>query len=208
MTDLLHDLRYAVRILFKNPVFTAAAVLTLALGIGLNAAVFSIVHGTLLKPLPGVEKPDELVQIYRSWPGLEYGSLSIPHFIDVRERNSAFSEVAAFNMMPISRATSEGGSEMALGSLVSANYFQTLGVQAAMGRTFRRDEDVGPGAHPVVVMGHSTWATQFGADPAIIGRTVSLNGFSYEVVGVAPEGFRGTLPIIDPGFWIPMMMQE
>jgi putative ABC transport system permease protein len=208
MTDLLHDLRYAVRILFKNPVFTAAAVLTLALGIGLNAAVFSIVHGTLLKPLPGVEKPDELVQIYRSWPGLEYGSLSIPHFIDVRERNSAFSEVAAFNVMPISRATSEGGSEMALGSLVSANYFQTLGVQAAMGRTFRRDEDVGPGAHPVVVMGHSTWATQFGADPAIIGRTVSLNGFSYEVVGVAPEGFRGTLPIIDPGFWIPMMMQE
>jgi putative ABC transport system permease protein len=208
MSDVLHDLRYAVRILLKNPVFTGAAVLTLALGIGLNTAVFSIVHGTLLKPLPGVESPDELVQLYRSWPGLQYGSYSIPHFISVREQNSAFSEVAAFNIMPISLANAEGGSEMALGSLASANYFKTLGVKAALGRMFRSDEDVGPGAHSVVVMGHSTWATRFGADPAIIGRSVSLNGHSYEVVGVAPEGFRGTLPIIDPGFWIPMMMQE
>ncbi len=207
MTDLLQDLRYALRMFVKNPVFTAAAVVTLALGIGLNAASFSAVHALLLRPLPGVQEPERLVQLYRTWPGIEYGSNSIPHFRDLQERGEGlFEGVAAWSFQPVSLST-EGRSEIAMGQMVSANFFDVLGVEAARGRTFLPEESRGPGAHPVVVLSHGEWRSRFGGDPDVVGRTVSLNGRRFEVVGVAPEGFKGPVSIAAPALWAPLVMQ-
>lgn len=154
MRDLLHDLRFGARLLVKNPMFTIAAVTTLALGIGLNAATFSVVRGILLAPLPGAESPEDLVQVYRQWPGIEYGSNSIPHYQDIRDRSGeVFESVAAWNFAPMS-LSADGRSERLIGMLVSANFFQTYGVTPPLGRAFiPAEEDVGPGAHPVTVLG-------------------------------------------------------
>ena len=208
MSDLWHDLRFSVRMLVKNPVFTAAAVLTLALGIGLNAATFSAVNGLLLRPLPGASEPDRLLQLYRSWPGLEFGSNSIPHFQDLRDRtDDVFENVAAWYFANVSMA-SDGRSERTMGLLVSANFFQTYGVSPALGRAFiPGEEDRGPGAHPVAILGHGFWETRFGADPRIVGKTITLNGHPFEVVGVAPEGFNGPVNFATIPLYVPLMMQ-
>ena len=155
MFNLLHDLRLARRLLVKNPVFTAIVILTLALGIGLNTAVFSAVDALFLRPLPGVTEPDRLVQLYRTGPGSLYGSNSVPHYLDVRERTGdLFSGVAAWSFDPLNLSVS-GQSQRVIGMMVSANYFSVLGVTASHGRMFVPDEDVGRGAHPVVVLSNS-----------------------------------------------------
>ena len=207
--DVIRDLKFSLRMLFKNPVFTVAAVLTLALGIGLNAATFSAVHALLLKPLSGAAAPEELVQIYRRWGGIEFGSNSIPHYQDVRDRSGdVFENVAAWFFGPMSITTDERA-ERVLGMLVSANFFQTYGVEPQLGRVFiPGEEDVGPGAHPVAVLGHSFWRARFAADPGIVGRTVTLNGLPFEVVGVAPPDFRGPVSFADPPIYVPLMMQQ
>jgi predicted permease len=208
MGNLRQDLLFAVRMLVKNPMFTAAAVVTLALGIGLNAAVFSAVHALLFRPLPEVRNDAELVQLYRTWPGdMVYGSNSIPHYQDLRDRVDAFDgEVAAWTFTPMS-LSADGRSERALGMMVSANYFGVLGSAPFLGRGFLPEEAVDPGAHRVLVLGHSFWQSRFGADPSMVGRTVTLNGQSWTVVGVAREGFRGAMPIVDPPLYAPLMMQ-
>ncbi|MDH3735007.1 MAG: ABC transporter permease [Gemmatimonadota bacterium] len=205
---VIRDLRYSVRMLTKSPLFTIAAVATLALGIGLNAATFSAVTGILLRPLGGTEAPDELVQVYRQWPGMDYGSVSIPHYQDLRDRSAdVFESSAAWFFQEMSLA-SEGQSERFIGMLVSANFFQTYGVTAQLGRTFiPGEEDRGPGAHPVAVLGHSFWQTRFGGDRDIIGRTVNLNGSPYEIVGVAPAAFKGPATFADAPLYVPIMMQ-
>ena len=138
MNDVLRDLRFSVRMLVKNPMFTFAAVTTLALGIGLNAATFSAVHNILLRPLPGTEDPEELVQIYREWPGIEFGSVSIPHYQDLRDRTSdVFESVGLWYFEPIS-LSSDGRSERTMAMVVSANFFQTYGVRTSLGRPFIR----------------------------------------------------------------------
>lgn len=209
MAHLRQDLSFAVRMLVKNPLFTAAAVLTLALGIGLNAAVFSAVYALLFRPLPEVRDDSELVQLYRTWPGdMIYGSNSIPHYQDLRDRVDAFDgEVAAWTFVPMS-LSAEGRSERVMGVMVSANYFGVLGSPPVLGRGFLPEEAVDPGAHRVLVLGHSFWQSRFGGDPSVIGRTITLNGQSWTVVGVTREGFRGTLPILDPPVYAPLMMQR
>jgi predicted permease len=209
MGHLHQDLRFAVRMLLKNPMFTAAAVLTLALGIGLNAAVFSAVHALLFRPLPVVHNDAELLQLYRSWPGdMLYGSNSIPHFQDLRDRVDAFrGDVAAWTFVPVS-LSADGQSQRIIGNMVSASYFDVLGAPPVLGRGFLPEEAVDPGAHRVIVLGHSFWQTRFGADPSVVGRTVTLNGQSWTVVGVAQEGFKGTMPMIDPPVYAPLMMQQ
>jgi len=209
MGNLYQDIRFALRMLLKNPMFTAAAVVTLALGIGLNAAVFSAVHALLFKPLPEVRNDAELVQLYRTWPGdMLYGSNSIPHYQDLRDRVEAFGgDVAAWTFVPMS-LSADGRSERIMGNMVSANYFDVLGAAPIMGRGFLPEEAVDPGAHRVIVLGHSFWQTRFGADPAIVGRTVTLNGQSWTVVGVAREGFKGAMPMVDPPVFAPLMMQQ
>jgi predicted permease len=209
MTDLIQDLRYSVRMLAKNPVFTVTAVLTLALGIGLNAATFSAVNGILLRPLPGAQAPQELVQLYRQWPGMDYGSNSIPHYQDLRDRSGdVFESVAAWGFSPLS-LSSDGRSERTMGLLVSANFFQTYGVTPALGRAFiPGEEDRGPGAHPVAVLGHGFWETRFGGDPAVVGRTIVLNGHPFQIVGVAPEDFNGPVTFAAIPVYVPLMMQR
>ena len=209
MDDLLRDLRYSARMLVKSPAFTVATVLTLALGIGLNAATFSAVYGLLLRPLDGVREPDRLVQLFRHWPGMEYGSNSIPHYQDLRDRTKdVFENVAAWNFTQFSVAAG-GRSERIIGMLVSANFFQTYGVTPALGRAFiPGEEDTGPGAHPVVILGHGFWVSRFGADPKILGRTLILNGRPFEVVGVAPENFRGPVNFASIPLYVPLMMRN
>src|ERR1044071_7914231 len=142
MSTLRHDLKSAFRLLLKNPGFTFIVVVTLALGIGLNTAVFSAIDALLLRPLPGVRAPGEIVQLYRSWPGdMKYGSSSIPHVLDVRERSGdVFSGVASWAFSPLNVASS-GRTQHVWGGIVSANYFSVLGVNAIRGRTFLPEEE-------------------------------------------------------------------
>ncbi|MDX1493604.1 MAG: ABC transporter permease [Longimicrobiales bacterium] len=207
MNDILRDLRFSIHMLLKNPMFTVAAVATLALGIGLNAATFSAVHGILLRPLPGAEDPEELVQIYRRWPGIEYGSNSVPHYQDVRDRtDDVFENVASWYFQPLS-VSAEGHTERTMGLVVSANFFQTYGVEPALGRTFIPGvEDRDPGAHPVAVISNGFWQTRFGGDPAVVGRTLTLNGRPYQIVGVAPADFNGPMTLAEPPILLPLMM--
>jgi predicted permease len=194
--------------LVKSPLFSIIAILTLALGIGLNAATFSAIHGLLLRPLGGVADPEELVQVYRQWPGIDHGSISIPHYQDVRDRSGeVFEDAAAWFFAPMS-LSADGRNERILGIVASANFFQTYGVVPTLGRPFVPGvEDRGPGAHPVAVLGHSFWQSRFGGDPGIIGRTIDLNGRPFEVVGVAPPAFKGPMVVLDAPLYVPIMMQ-
>jgi predicted permease len=209
MNALLNDLRLAWRLFAKSPLFTIVVVTTLALGIGLNTAVFSAIDALLLRPLPGVRAPNELVQVYRSWPGdVNFGGNSIPHFTDVRERSkAAFTDVAAWTFQPMNLAAS-GRPQQVLGVLASANFFSVLGVSAMLGRTFVTAEDTGRGAHPVTVLSYPAWQGLFGGDPGVIGRSVVVSGQPYTIIGVTPEAFKGALPVVTPAMWVPLSQLE
>lgn len=205
MSTLLHDLRSARRLLTRNPTFTGIAVLTLALGIGLNTAVFSVIEALLLRPMPAVRASDELVQIYRHWPGMEHGSSSPPNWMDLRGRTTdVFEGLATWSYTPLS-VSANGASQRVFGQIVSANYFSVLGATAQKGRLFVADEDRNPGAHPVVVLSHATWQTMFGGDPAIVGKTIILNGTQWEIVGVSQPDLRSPIPVVAPAMWVPLM---
>jgi putative ABC transport system permease protein len=206
MPSVLHDLRFAHRILVKSPVFTAVVVITLALSIGLNTAVFSAIDALILRPLPGVRAPSELVQLYRSWPGdFKYGSNSVPHYLDVRERSGdVFSGVALWSFAQLSIAA-DGRTQRLMGAMVSANYFSMLGVSAEKGRVFLPEEDQGRGAHPVAVVSHNAWQETFGGDPLIVGKQVVLNGQNYSIIGVVPQEFKGIISIVTPALFVPLM---
>jgi macrolide transport system ATP-binding/permease protein len=205
MNTLLDDLRYAVRLLLKNPVFTSVVVLTLALGIGLNTAVFSVIDGLLLRPLPGTRAPNELVQLYRTYRGDEkFGSNSIPHFFDVRDRSGdTFSGAALWDFETMNLST-QGRNQRVFGIMASANYFSVLGVNAARGRMFLPAEDSGRGAHPVAVISWAAWKGAFGGDTGIVGRQIIMNGRSYTIIGVTPPEFRGVIPLVTPTLWVPL----
>ncbi|HEY2375679.1 MAG TPA: ABC transporter permease [Gemmatimonadaceae bacterium] len=205
MTTLLHDLRYAGRLLRKSPLFTGIAILTLALGIGMNSAVFSAIETMLLRSLPGVPDASRLVQIFRTWPGYQYGATSPAHYFDVRQRSTdVFSGVAVWDFAPINLSAG-GRTERIMGQIVSANFFSTFDVHASRGRTFTPDEDTKPGAHPVAVLSNAGWQSVFGGDPQIIGRSILLNGHRYTIVGVTPPEFRGPVAIVVPVLWVPLM---
>jgi predicted permease len=202
---LLQDIRYGLRTLLKNPGFTAVAVLTLALGIGANTTIFSLINALLLRPLP-VEKPEDLVSIYGRTEQIPFASLSYPDYADYRDRNDVFSEVVAYDFVPISLGVGEE-SRLLIAQLVSGNYFESLGVRAALGRTFLPEEDRTPLTHPVVVVSTNFWRSRFGADPNVIGRTIQLNGNSFAVIGIAPENHTGLMKGFSVDVWLPMMMQ-
>jgi predicted permease len=190
MQTLLQDLRYGLRILWKSPGFTAVAVLTLALGIGANTAIFSIVNGILLRPLP-FTNPGQLISIggfdTRRAPAIPNENISYPNFADVRARNHSFSDVAAYldNEYTLTYA---GPSLHVNAEIVSASLFRLLGGQPAMGRGFVASEDE-PG-HLVAVLSDAFWRRQFNADPGVVGRPVNLNGRAYTIIGIMPAGFQ------------------
>src|SRR5712691_5828637 len=191
MTSLLQDLRYALRQLRKSPGFTAVAVLTLALGIGGNTAVFSLVDGILLLPLP-YSKPDQLISVTGSYPaGAVVAMREQLHTMDV----GAYAEGHEFNL------TGLGEPVRLTGTLVSAELLSILGARPELGRTFYPGEDRA-GQDNLVVLSHSVWEQRFGKDPAIIGRSVELEGASRQVVGVMPADFR--FPSAKTQIWIPL----
>jgi predicted permease len=207
METLWQDIRFGFRILLKSPAFTLVAALSLALGIGANTAVFSIINSSMLKPLP-VEEPARMVSVFTTDVGRP-GNLPTSHlnYIDYRDQNQVFSGLLAYTFAALS-LNREETTEPIFGQVVSGNYFDLLGVKAALGRTFLPDEDKAPGTHPVVVLSQGLWQRSFGGDPNLVGKTISLNRHEFTVVGIAPEGFTGTDLGLGPDLWVPMMMHD
>jgi predicted permease len=210
MTAIVDDLRFAARTFSKNKGFTAVAVLSLALGIGANAAIFSLVDAVLLKPLP-VEQPERLVALYTE-DAKNPGSLplSYPNFLDLRSGSRSFSALVAHRPVTLSLSGLPDGAEpeKISGELVSWSYFETLGVRPALGRGFLAEEDEVPGARPVAVLAHSFWQRRFSGDPAAVGKDVALNGTRFSIVGVAPADFRGLNALAPPDVFLPVAMYE
>jgi len=179
------DVLYAVRVLSRNPGFTLVAVLSLALGIGANALVFSVVNALVLRPLP-VAEPDRVVFV----EPLGGTTQSFPNYQDLRDRNQTFAGLIGYRMSPMELDSGAGASRI-WGYLATGNYFDVLGVAPAMGRFFRQEDDLHPGASPYAVLSYTGWQTRFGADPAIVGKIIRLNRLPYTVLGVAPPGFHG-----------------
>lgn len=202
---ILQDLRYGLRRLTRSPGFTTVALLSLALGIGANTAIFSLVNTALLRPLP-IERPDELVSLTNAVENRAFPTFSYPNYKDIRDRNEVFAGLLAYRFAPLS-LSHDGVNERLWGYVVTGNYFEVLGVRAALGRTISPEDDRLPGAHPVTVLSYQSWQQRFGADPAIIGKSLIANGRSYTVIGVAQQGFFGTEIIAAPELWFPMAMQ-
>ena len=207
MEDFRNDLRYAVRTLLQNPAVTAVAVLSLALGIGANTAMFSWANALVLRPVM-VDEPETLVRAYTTHPGgFDEGSLSWPDFFDFRDANEVFTDMAAFRPLPVSFTEGENTERIAI-NLVSGNFFDFLRVQPAAGRWFRPGEDEVPGRDAVVVLSHGFWQRRFGADPALVGGDIRFNTHPFTVVGIAPENFRLAAIDIAVDAWVPSMMQQ
>ena len=186
METLLQDLSYGLRMLTKSPAFTTIAILTLALGIGANTALFSVVNGVLLNPL-AYPHSGQLVALYGKTPGVDHGPTSYLNFLDWQRDSQTFSSMAIYRNQDYN-FTGRGEAERLSGYMISADFFSTLGVTPIVGRTFHADDDH-PGAAPVVILGGGLWKRKFGSSPDIIGKSITLNGTSYTIVGVVPAGF-------------------
>jgi predicted permease len=186
MTALSQDLRYAIRMFLKSSSFAAIAVLTLALGIGANTALFSVVNGVLLNPLP-YPRSGELVAVYGKTPGFDQGPAVYLNFLDWQRDTQTLSSMAIYRNQDYN-VTGTAEAERLSGYMISAGFFSTLGVQPILGRAFRSDDDQ-VGATPVVILGGGLWRRKFGSSPDVIGKSLTLNGTSYIVVGVIPPGF-------------------
>jgi macrolide transport system ATP-binding/permease protein len=208
MQTFWQDLRYGARILWKRPGFTLIAVVTLALGIGANTAIFSLVNTALLRPMP-VERPDQLVALNSV---LSNGTQSLPvtsypNYLDFRDRNKLLSGMLAFRSADVS-LSNNGVNDRVWSYLATGNYFEVLGVKPALGRFFTPVDDKVRGGHPLAVLTYECWQKRFAGDPQAIGKTVLINARNFTIIGVAPPGFYGSEIIFRPEMWIPMMMQE
>lgn len=204
MENLFQDIRYGIRVLLKNPSFTAVAVLSLVFGIGANTAIFSLIDKMLLQPLP-VERPEQLVILS---PNNQFGINNVfnyPLYKDYRDQNEVFEDLIAYSEIPLS-LSGEGQPERVYGLIVTGNYFSTLGAKPSVGRAFLPEEDQTPGSHPVAVVSHRLWQRRFGGDPNLAGKTINLNGYGFTVIGIAPAEFSGTTRGFTPDIYVPMMM--
>src|SRR5881396_2279571 len=204
----LQDLRFGFRMLRRSPGFSALAVLCLTLGIGANAAVFSWIEGILFRPYPAVTHQERLLALGGTERGEARGTpISWPDFLDLQRSCTLFD---AFFVTKIMGTTLSIGdrAEVTTGSIVSANYFDAIGVHPILGRGFEPGEDSGRNAHPVTVISHQLWQGRFKGDPQIIGKTQRLNGVMHTIVGVTPEGFYGTFVGWAMQFWVPASMEE
>src|SRR5688572_1200784 len=201
METLLRDIRYGVRSLLKRPGFTAVALIALALGIGANTAIFSLVNAVLIRPLPYAE-PDRLVWIFGNIRNHSNRASVAPlDFLDFREQNTTFEQFAASLSVPFAlNLTGSGEPERLTGSAVTGNYFQTLRVSPALGRTFQLENEK-PDHNQVAVLSHALWQKRFAGDPAIVGKKITLGGKAAEVIGVMPQSFTvpGTAEL-----WVPL----
>jgi len=210
MENLLQDIRYGVRMLIARPAFTLVATLSLALGIGANTTIFTIINGIFLTPIP-VEDPSTLAMVFttdssQSIAGAgDLRGVSYPNYEDIRDQNEVFESMTAITFGG-GILTGDDESQQVPGFLVTHEYFDVLGLDPTIGRFFRPEEDEDPGTHLVVVLSHGLWERLYGADPGIVGRKVNINGAPFTVVGVAPEGFSGTMQGFTPDLiWAPFM---
>src|SRR5262244_3609829 len=205
MQTFIQDLRFGFRMLLRSPGFSVLALLCLTLGIGTNAAVLSWIEGILIRPYPLVPHQDRmfaLIGTTRGVPG--HNGLSYSDFVDL-ERNSTLFD--SFIIDRITGTTLSVGERAEVG-IVSANYFDALGIKPILGRGFRPEEGTGRNAHPVTVISYRTWKDRYNFDPNIIGRTQFMNGVQHTIIGVAPERFHGTFVGYSFSFWVPTSMQE
>ncbi len=206
MGALMQDMKFGVRMLRKSPGFTLVAILTLALGIGANTAIFSIVKAVILQPLSGVRHSDEIVAVGDHHAAGDTFPLSYPLYRALRDKNGVLESLAAD--CPITFAVKSGSeTKRKLGEVVTGNYFDALGVHAELGRTFTPDDDKVPGGEPLVVLSHELWKSQFGSDPSAIGRSVTIDGKLFTIIGVMPEDFHGANVGIPAQLYVPAMMQ-
>ena len=205
MSWLLGDLKYAFRGMARRRGFTLVAVLSLALGIGANTTIFTLLNGILLRPL-AVEDPASLVAVYTNDPKTS-GNLGVSYlnYKDYRDRNSIFSNLALYTTITVN-LTGMGDPRPLVAHIVSGNYFQTLGVRPMIGRAFLSEEDVTPNARAVVVISYGLWTRLLAADPQVTSRTLMLSGRTFSIVGVAPEDFRGINELYGADLWTPMAM--
>ncbi len=204
---MIEDLRFALRALAKHRTFAVAALLSVALGIGANTTIFSLLDALLLQPLP-IREPSRLLALTTvdpRNPGRWF--CSYPNYKDYRDRNTVFSSLLLSSLVSINFA-GHGDTQRLVGEIVSANYFSTLGVEPVVGRAFLEEEDRVPGAQAVAVIGYGLWKRVYGSDSQVTSRTIELNRRQYQIVGVAPEGFHGIDSLYAAEVWVPMMMYE
>src|SRR5712691_8151335 len=210
MDTIWQDVRYSIRTLVRTPAFTVAAIVSLALGIGANTTIFTLLNTLFLNPLP-VARTSELVAVLTvaSRNATQFGNLlplSYPNLEDFRERNAVLTDIAGYSPpLALSLATGQEPQRV-FAQLVTGNYFDVLGVRPAAGRFFTPDEDHTRGTHPVAVIGYGLWQRRFAGRPDAIGLTIALNRRSFTIVGVAPEGFKGVTSMFGPELWLPATM--
>ena len=206
LLDLMQDIRYSIRVLRRSPVYALVVVAVLALGIAANLAVFSLFNAMALKPLPAVDDSASLgVLVARTSAG-RILPLSHPDFLDLSRAQQTLTSVAGTTMEFFSLGLGTH-SERVFGEMVTGNYFSVLGVRAGLGRTLLPSDDVAPGNHPVAVISDALWKRTFGADPAVIGKTIQLNTHPFTIVGVSEPGFQGTVVGVALDMFVPVMMQ-
>lgn len=204
MDGFRHDLRQALRMIRRHRGFAAVVIATLAVAIGLDTAVFSVVDALLLRP-PPVAAPERLVNVYSAVPGglLSHAPMAFPDYEEVRDRARSFAGVVAYAWYPLA-LDRPAGAELVMAELVTGNYFETLGVGPGLGRVLAGGDDSRGTPSPVVVLGHDAWQRLFAGAPDVLGRTLRLNGRVFTVVGVAPAGFHGLIPGFTPDLWLPI----
>ena len=206
---VLGDIRYAARLLVRNPIFTLTAAVSLAIGIGATTTIFTVANGLLIRSAVGVTDPSRLVDITRSkdrgGPGID--PISYPDYLEVRRRATTLDGVYGYQLelQPASLRVENTGAERVYPGVVTINYFEVLGVPAIVGRTFGSGDSEDAGSSPVVVLSHRFWARRFQSDPEVVGRTLYLNGYPFSVAGVAREGFLG-MTVVAPDVWVPASM--
>lgn len=211
MNNFYQDVRHALRSMRKSPAFTTVAVLTLALGIGANTAIFTFINAIFFNPLP-IHAPERVVALFttdqRNRGGLNnFLPISYLNGMDIQKEANSFSGVALYGGTGVSM-TVDGEAESLTAQIVSGNFFDLLGVPAVLGRTFRADEDGAPGSGPVIVLNYGLWQRKFASDPHVIGKSILLNAQSFTIIGVAPRGFQGATVIGGPDMWVPMSMHD
>jgi predicted permease len=206
--EFFQDVRFGARMLLRTPGFSVLAILCLTLGIGTNAAVLSWVEGILIRPYPLVSHQDRMFALNATTRGQTgYTGLSYPEFLDYEKNSTLFESFIIDRIMGTTLSVGDRA-ERASGGIVSANYFDALGVRPILGRGFRPEEETGRNAHPVTVISYRTWRDRYNSDPNIVGRTQYLNGVQHTIIGVAPEKFHGTFVGYSFSFWVPTSMQE
>ncbi|HZS44434.1 MAG TPA: ABC transporter permease [Blastocatellia bacterium] len=203
--SILQDLRYSFRMLIKSPGFTIVAILSLALGIGADTAIFSLVNTTVLRPLP-VQRPEQLVTLVNISDSRTSTNFSNPNYRDLRDRNNVFSGLIGYHFAPVSMSH-DGINEKVWSYVITGNYFDVLGINPALGRLISTEDDKLPGGHPVVVISYQCWQDRFGSDRSVINKSIVANGVNYTIIGVAQKGFFGTEIIVSPELYVPNSME-